>query len=95
MVPEKIARTSDPDALRNLMENMRHFDRDDVHWLAFRQRFSLEGMKVDDPSECNLYEVLNAYGNNRMIECARGLRNDHCSSHETCFVFFVAWVVKS
>ncbi len=61
MDASKIAQMNDKDGLQNLMENARKLDRDDVYWLAFRQKCSLEGMNLDDPLERDFYNVLNAY----------------------------------
>lgn len=61
MDASKIAQLADRDALRNLMENARRLNRDDVYWQAFRRLCSLEGMQYDDPLERDFYDVLNAY----------------------------------
>ncbi len=61
MDASKIAQLADRDALRNLMENARRLDRDDVYWQAFRRLCSLEGMQYDDPLDRDFYDVLNAY----------------------------------
>lgn len=57
----KIAQMNDGKRLRNLMENARRLDRNDVYWQAFRRLCSLEGMNCDDPLERAFYDVLNAY----------------------------------
>lgn len=61
MDASKIVQLADRDALRNLMENARRLNRDDVYWQAFRRLCSLEGMQYDDPLERDFYDVLNAY----------------------------------
>ena len=61
MDASKIAQMSDKEALRNLMQNARRLDRDDIYWQAFRRLCSLEGMIYDDPLERDFYDVLNAY----------------------------------
>ncbi len=61
MDASKIAQLSDKGALRNLMQNARRLDRDDIYWQAFRRLCSLEGMIYDDPLERDFYDVLNAY----------------------------------
>jgi hypothetical protein len=57
----KIARMTDAQGLRNLMDNASRLGRDDVHRLAFRRLCSLEGANFDDPLERDFYDVLNAY----------------------------------
>ena len=57
----KIAKMADGVRLRNLMENARRLDREDIYWLAFRQLCSLEGVSFDDPLDRDFYDVLNAY----------------------------------
>lgn len=61
MDASKIAQLTDKTGLRNLMDNARQLDRDDVYWRAFRRLCSLEGMQYDDPLERDFYDVLNAY----------------------------------
>ena len=61
MDPAKIKRLVDRGALRNLMDNAKRLERDDVYWLAFKQLCSLEGMTYDDPLERDFYDVLSAY----------------------------------
>ena len=61
MDASKIAQMSDKEALRNLMQNARRLDRDDIYWQAFRRLCSLEGMIYGDPLERDFYDVLNAY----------------------------------
>ena len=61
MDPAKIEQIADRDALRNLMENAKRLEREDVYWLAFKRLCSLEGMVYDDPLERDFYDVLNAY----------------------------------
>ena len=61
MDPAKIEQMADRDALRNLMENAKRLERDDIYWLAFKRLCSLEGMAYDDPLERDFYDVLNAY----------------------------------
>ena len=61
MDASKIAQLADRDELRNLMDNARRLDRDDVYWQAFRRLCSLEGMQYDDSLERDFYDVLNAY----------------------------------
>ncbi len=61
MDPAKIERLVDKQALRNLMDNAKRLERDDVYWLAFKQLCSLEGVAYDDPLERDFYEMLNAY----------------------------------
>jgi len=52
---------TDKKALRNLMTNARRLGREDVYWLAFRRRCSLEGMSIDEPLERDFFDMLNAY----------------------------------
>ena len=61
MDPAKIERLVDREALRNLMDNAKRLERDDVYWLAFKQLCSLEGITYDDPLERGFYDMLNAY----------------------------------
>ncbi len=61
MDPTKIEKMADKNALRNLMENAKRLERDDIYWLAFKRLCSLEGMAYDDPLERDFYDVLNAY----------------------------------
>ncbi len=61
MDPAKIEQMADRDGLRNLMENAKRLERDDIYWLAFKRLCSLEGMAYDDPLERDFYDVLNAY----------------------------------
>lgn len=61
MAPEKIEKLVDKNALRNLMENAKRLERDDVYWLAFKRLCSLEGMIYDDPLERHFCDILNAY----------------------------------
>ena len=46
--------------LRNLMENTRRLEREDMYWHAFRRLCALEGLHFDDPLERDSYDVLNA-----------------------------------
>ncbi len=61
MDASKIAQLADRGALRNLMDNAKRLEREDVYWLAFKRLCSLEGMVYDDPLERDFYDVLNAY----------------------------------
>lgn len=61
MDPAKIEQMVDKDALRNLMENAKRLEREDVYWLAFKRLCSLEGIAYDDPLVRDFYDVLNAY----------------------------------
>lgn len=57
----KIARMTDAQGLRNLMDNARRLGREDIHRLAFRRLCSLESASFDDPLARDFYDVLNAY----------------------------------
>lgn len=52
MDPEKIEKLVDKNALRNLMENAKRLERDDVYWLAFKRLCSLEAQFVTAAYTC-------------------------------------------
>ena len=61
MDPSKIAQMTDAKALRNLMDNARRLEREDIYWHAFKRLCALEGVVYDDPLVRDFYNVLNAY----------------------------------
>lgn len=61
MKPDTIAKMTDPDKLRTLMDNAERLGRDDVYMDAFRRLSELEGLELSDPMDRDFYRVLNAY----------------------------------
>ena len=61
MDPSKIAQMTDAGALRNLMDNARQLEREDIYCHAFKRLCALEGIAYDDPLFREFFHVLNAY----------------------------------
>lgn len=60
-IPEFISKLTDPEGLRNVMDNARSKGREDVYWAAFRRLCEVEGMPYDDPLHRDFHQVLTAY----------------------------------
>ncbi|WP_292532497.1 hypothetical protein [Methylocystis sp.] len=56
-----ISEYTDPTELRNLMDNAKRLNRDDIWRDAFRRLCTLEGMDQSDPRHRDYYETLAAY----------------------------------
>ena len=61
MDSSRIAKMTDANGLRNLMDNARRLGREDLYLHAFRRLCELEGLDLSDPLERDFYQVLNAY----------------------------------
>jgi hypothetical protein len=60
-IPAYIEKLMVPKELRNVMNNAKTQNRDDIYWVAFRRLCALEGMNHNDPLHRDFYQVLAAY----------------------------------